>query len=123
MRIFENLKFLIIPNIIGLTHSFKLNVNLQSIMTSHFINQSLRKQVCVMIVNDSDIMKHLVQNHLDIFYVILLSGSIIYALSDKGLHKQYREENNSNKIPNLRRFDMLLLILISVLCKNVENAI
>jgi hypothetical protein len=106
---------------IDVAKCFKMN--LQNIMTNHLINQSLRKQVFIEIINDSDIMKHLVENRLDIFYLLVLSGSFMYVLKDKEWYKPYIKSENSFKSLNLRHFDILLLIIISVLCKNIENAI
>ena len=96
---------------------FKLN--LQNIMVSHLLNQSLRKKIYVEILNDTSIMKHLVEHHLDTFYIVILSSSILYALKDTKLSVFDKRLHS----PDLKRFEIILLVLIYVLCRNVENAI
>lgn len=101
---------------------FKINFNfkLQNIMDSHVLAQSLRKKAYCEIVNESDIMKHLIENNSGTFYFIILSSVIIYAAKDI--------ESTSIKSHYISRstkkcFEFVFFLLINVLCKNIENAI
>lgn len=66
-----------------------LKRNLQHVISSHFINRSLQKEADIEVISNSDIMKHLVENHLDTFYVVISRTSIIYALEDKEFYKSH----------------------------------
>jgi hypothetical protein len=111
------LSFYLLSFHLGIVIAFKLN--LKNIMTSHLINQSFKKHIHNEIINSSDIMKHLEDNHLDNFYIIILSSSFIYTFNHLKLisNKPY----HINK-PYYKRFELLILTILFIFCKNIENA-
>ena len=103
---------------------FKLN--LTNLLTSHVINYSLRRTIFNEVFDNVDLMKHLFAiniNHIDFFYGSILISSIFFYYKDLQYKKSFNNlENNLNLKKVKNNIELLLLILILLLTKNVENA-
>lgn len=116
----KNIIIVIIANI-NFVNSFKLS--LQNTMISHLLGQSLKKKIYLEILNDSDIMKHIVDNHIDTLYILILSCTVINVIVDKNRLDLIMPYKSKKILPTFKRFELLILVIIYVLCKNIENAI
>lgn len=104
---------------------FKLNLN--NILTSHIIGYSVRQKVFKEVLDNVDVMKHLFTidiHHLDFFYGSFILFSVIYYFNDLQYKNSFNNlESNKDLKKIIKNIELLLLILIFLLTKNIENAI
>jgi hypothetical protein len=104
---------------------FNLNFNLNSIVTTHIVGYSLRKQIFKQVLDNGDMMKHLSidVNRFDVFYTSVFLLSIFFYINDLQYKNSFNKlKNNINLKPLIKKIELVLLILFFLLTKDVDNA-
>jgi hypothetical protein len=104
---------------------FNLNFNLNNILTTHIIGYSFRKQIFKQVLDNGDIMKHLLIdiNRFDVFYTSVFLLSIFFYFNDLQYKNSFNKlKDNINLKPFIKKIELLLLVLFFLLTKDVDNA-